>query len=104
MDDFGGGGGNMVALMIAQVLSKASIAVAFTGPSFVLFAYLAIVLDRRRENSPSKDDNQVGVKLAIFGLALTGLGLATMGVTSLLAYILGGFKGGAAPIKGALPP
>jgi hypothetical protein len=104
MDGMEGGGGSMADFMMTMALSKASLAVAFAGPSFVLFAYIAIVLDRRRDNSPSKDDTQVGVKLAIFGLALTGLGLATMGVTGLLSYILGGFKGGAQPIKSALPP
>lgn len=71
---------------------------------FVAAAYLIITLDRQRENSPSKDDTQVGIKLVLWGLTIAGIGLATSGLTGLLAHALGGFKGGGGPLKLAMPP
>jgi hypothetical protein len=71
---------------------------------FVAGAYFILTLDRQRANSPSKDDTQVGIKLVLFGLLIAGISLAAGGLHGLLAYALGGFKGGSGPIKGALPP
>ncbi|HTJ42165.1 MAG TPA: hypothetical protein VL463_08715 [Kofleriaceae bacterium] len=71
---------------------------------FVVFAYLVVTIDRRRDNSPSKEDTQVGVKLVLYGLTLAGIQIAAGGLDGLLGYVLGGFKGGAGPIKGAIPP
>lgn len=70
---------------------------------FVAAAYLIITLDRGRENSPSKDDTQVGIKLVLWGLTIAGIGLASGGLTGFLAHALGGFKGGGGPIKIAMP-
>ena len=94
----------MMAAQAAMQLPRLDLILAAVGPAFVVFAYLAIILDRRRDGSPSKDDNHVGIKLAILGLAMTALGIAAMGTAGLLAYVLGGFKGGSGPIKDALPP
>ena len=71
---------------------------------FIIIAYLYITLDRQRATSPSKDDTQVGIKLTLFALILAGLGLAAGGLTQLLAFALGGFKGGSGGVKEALPP
>ena len=71
---------------------------------FVLVGYLVITIDRSRISSPSKDDNQVGLKLVLFGLVIAGVQLASSGVAMFLGYALGGFKGGASPVKVALPP
>ena len=94
----------MMEAMMGTMLSKLALLPAALAPVFVLFAYFAIVLDRRRDNSPSKEDTQVGLKLAILGLSLSAVGLVAAGVNGLLAFILGGFKGGAQPIKDAIAP
>jgi hypothetical protein len=86
--------------VVAQLLS---VPVMLPGLALLFFGYLFITLDRRREGSPSKDDKQVGLKLVIYGLMLIGLTFAVAGVVGLLSYILGGFKGGADPIKQLLP-
>jgi len=70
------------------------VAIVFVGAS-----YFIITLDRARADSLSKDDNQVGIKLVLLGLILAGIQLASMGTTSLLAFMLGGFKGGGLPVK-----
>ena len=72
--------------------------------AFVAAAYFFITLDRQRATSPSKDDTQVGIKLVLFALILAGIGIALGGVNILLSYALSGFKGGAGPIKVAIPP
>lgn len=72
--------------------------------AYVAGVYFILTLDRQRANSPSKDDTQVGIKLVLFGLLIAGVMLASGGLTKLLAFALGGFKGGAGPIKQALPP
>jgi hypothetical protein len=89
--------------LFAMYMSKLALLPAMLAPAFVLFAYFAIILDRRRDNSPSKDDTQVGIKLAVLGLSLSAVGLVAAGVNGLLAFVLGGFKGGAQPIKDAIP-
>lgn len=70
---------------------------------FVGAGYFFISLDRQRETSPSKDDTQVGLKLVLYGLVLAGISIAAGGVTTLLSFIFGGFKGGSLPIRQALP-
>lgn len=71
---------------------------------FVGAGYFFISLDRQRANSVTKDDTQVGLKLVLYGLVLAGISIAAGGVTSLLSFIFGGFKGGSLPIRQALPP
>jgi hypothetical protein len=102
MDEMGGMAARGIGGELEQLLPALQ-ALALAG-GFVIFAYLVVTLDRRRENSPSKDDTQVGIKLVLYGLALAGIQIAAGGLTTLLAYVLGGFKGGAGPIKVALPP
>jgi hypothetical protein len=68
---------------------------------FVVVGYLFILIDRR-EDRPSKDDKQVGSKLVLWLLILTGIVLALSGVFDILSFVLGGFKGGFAAIKDAL--
>jgi hypothetical protein len=70
---------------------------------FVGAGYFFLSLDRHRANSASKDDTQVGLKLVLYGLVLAGISMAAGGVTTLLAFIFGGFKGGSLPIRQALP-
>ncbi len=71
---------------------------------YAFFALVVITLDRFRANSTSKDDTQVELKIVLFGLALMGLFIASDGVTSLVAAITSGFKGGGESIKVALAP
>jgi hypothetical protein len=75
---------------------------AVLAPAFVVAGYLAILLDRRRDGSASKDDRQVGLKLVFYALALAGLAITATGAFVLLSYVLSGFKGGTDPIKRAL--
>jgi hypothetical protein len=77
----------------------AAVAIAFVG-----LGYFAVLIDRRREDSPSKDDTQVGIKLVLYGLVLAGIGIAATGAELLLTFVLGGFEGGGAAIKISLPP
>lgn len=58
---------------------------------FVGIGYVAIFIDRMRAASPNRDDGQVGLKLVVYGLAMTGLALVALGVVRLLSTILGGF-------------
>jgi hypothetical protein len=71
---------------------------------FVAAAYFFASLDRGRENSPVKDDTQLGLKLVLFGIAIAGVQLIAGGTHELLAFMLSGFKGGSVPIRQALPP
>jgi hypothetical protein len=73
------------------------------GVGFVAAAYVIITLDRIRENSPSKDDTQVGIKLVVWGLILAGIAMTTKGLSMLIALILNVFRGAGPVIKTALP-
>jgi hypothetical protein len=70
--------------------------------AFVALGYLAITLDRRRETSPSRDDTHVGIKLVIWGLLLAAALMAADAAEDLLAFVLGGFKGGWAVMRGPI--
>jgi hypothetical protein len=58
---------------------------------YVFGGYLAILIDRGRPDSPSKDDRQVGLKLVLIGLLLFGLVTAINSVERIVAMMLGGF-------------
>jgi hypothetical protein len=77
---------------------------ALVAIGFVAASYFIITLDRARANSPSKDDTQTGIKIVLYGLILAGIALAATGVDGLLAYMLGGFKGGSIYIRAAIAP
>ena len=66
---------------------------------FVALGYLAISLDRRRETSPSRDDTHVGLKLVIWGILIASVLVAASAAEELLAFVLGGFKGGWAVMR-----
>jgi hypothetical protein len=61
--------------------------------TFGLLGYAVLQLDRRRDGSPSRDDTQIGLKVALFAVLAASVLLAASGARSLLAFILGGFKG-----------
>jgi uncharacterized membrane protein YgcG len=90
------------AVNAAKVLVPAITAGATAG--FLVVAYYFIQQDRNRPNSTTKDDTQVGIKLVLYALALTAVALAVAGGVQFLGYALGGFKGGTAVLKQALPP
>lgn len=93
MDVLGALGGKEVFAILGTVA-----AIVFVGAG-----YFFISLDRQRATSTSKDDTQVGLKLVLYGLVLAGISIAAGGVTTLLSFIFGGFKGGSLPIRQALP-
>ena len=93
MELLGALGGKEVTAILGTVA-----AIVFVGAG-----YFFLSLDRHRANSASKDDTQVGLKLVLYGLVLAGISIAAGGLTTLLAYIFGGFKGGSLPIRQALP-
>src|SRR5262245_41817984 len=60
--------------------------------AFLALGYFAVLIDRRREGSPSAADTQVGIKLVLYGLAITGVLLVVTGLEHLFQFVLGGFK------------
>jgi len=58
---------------------------------YVFGGYLAIVIDRGRPTSASKDDTQVGLKLVLIGLLLFGVITAINSAERIVAMMLGGF-------------
>ncbi len=71
-------------------------------PFFVIFGYWFLCFWDRRDDRPSKDDKQLGTKLVLWGFIIGGVTMVLMGAFGLIAFILGGFKGGFGVIKGAL--
>jgi hypothetical protein len=59
---------------------------------FLALGYFAILIDRRRDGSPSQADTQVGIKLVLYALAIVGVLALVAGLESLFAFVLGGFK------------
>jgi hypothetical protein len=86
---------------LAQILPLLTIGLPVV---FVGLGYFVLSIDRQRAGSLSKDDTQAGIKLVLWGFLVGGVMLASGGVTQLLAFVFGGFKGGGAAIKQALPP
>src|SRR5689334_7012873 len=82
---------------VAQRLSFVGIALAF-----MLFGYLAIAIDRRRERSTSRDYSQVGINQTLWFAISICMIYAVYGTEALLAFILGGFKGGWSEMRGPL--
>lgn len=76
--------------MLGMLGGPATIAAAV--PAFAVLGYFYILLDRRSDDSISKGDGQVGIKLVLCGFILLGLATASLGVVGLLNFILGGFK------------
>jgi hypothetical protein len=76
--------------------------VMFVALLFAFVSYVFLTLDRRREGSPSRDDNQVGLKVLLFSALAVATLLAAEGARELLAFILGGFKGGWKAMRGPL--
>lgn len=69
----------------------------------VLFAgYFFVFWERRRDDSPLKGDDQVGLKLGLFTLLIVALGYATGGLVSVLWYLLSGTKAGSGLIKSGI--
>jgi hypothetical protein len=87
------------ALEAAVLYVPGVVAVVFVG-----IAYFFVALDRLRTTSASADDDQLGIKLVLYALVLAGVQLAAGGADGMLAYVLGGFKGGSGPLRDALPP
>ena len=71
-------------------------------PAFVVLAYFFAVWDQRKPEADSKDDGQVGIKLAILTMVVIGLGIAAGGTQTLLHYLLSGAKTGTPAIKSAI--
>ncbi len=86
---------------IGPLMAMGSSALAALPLMFLVVGYLFILIDRR-DDRPSKDDKQVGSKLVLWTLILTGVVIALMGVHDILSFVLGGFKGGFKMIKGSL--
>ena len=59
---------------------------------FIVLGYFAVVIDRRRDNSSSRDDHNVGVKLVLFALVIAGVLILVGGLQQLFAWAFGGFK------------
>lgn len=79
------------------LISQAS--TALIGVLFLAAAYLFAQADRLRADSASKDDDQVGLKTAIFALTIAGLVVAVGGAETLVHYLVSGAKTGTGEIK-----
>jgi hypothetical protein len=77
-------------------------AVMMVGLLFAFMAYLFLQLDRRRDGSPTRDDQQIGLKVLLFTALAVSVLLAAGGARQVLAFILGGFKGGWKVLRGPL--
>ena len=66
----------------------------FTVGAVTLLAggYLFLFWDRHSDGSANKEDDQVGLKLALYTFLLICLGLAAAGIDGLLGYLLAGAK------------
>lgn len=95
-----------MAAAAAQAMSKQIMATVvsplFVVPLFVLIAYVVLTFERRREGSPTRDDGQLGIKVLLFALLAGAVLAAAAGAEALLAFILGGFKGGWSGVRGSL--
>ncbi len=85
--------------MIGALAPLAGILPAF---AFLVGGYFYAVWDQRKADSDSKDDGQVGVKVAIIAVIIVGIGIAFGGAQTLLHYLLSGAKTGTPAIKGAI--
>lgn len=95
-----------MAAAAAEQMSRQALAAivspAVLIPLFILIGYAFLSLDRRREGSPSRDDGQVGIKLLLFALLASSALFAASGAEAVLAFVLGGFKGGWDAVRGPL--
>jgi len=101
--DMGGGGApDMLGGVRDSIDHVIAILPALLVPVFALVTYFFLQWDRRRDGSPSKDDPQLGLKTALYALLASAVLLGATGATDLLAFILGGFKGGWKAMRGPL--
>jgi hypothetical protein len=101
----GSGFGQAIEATFQAVESQEARSYAITTiamPLFVVVAYVLLSLDRRREGSPVRDDGQLGLKVLLFGALGVAVLLAAAGTRDVLAFILGGFKGGWKTLRGPL--
>jgi hypothetical protein len=68
----------------------------------VLIGYFFITWERRRADSPMKDDEHAHLKLTLYALMIIALGIAAGGLVEILGYLLSGAKGGSIRIKGGI--
>jgi len=72
------------------------------GFAVLVLGYFYITWDKRRDDSPNKEDGQVGLKLAIYALMLVSLGLFAGALADVLGYVISGAKGGSVVIKSGI--
>ena len=84
----GGGGGAISPAMFAGV-----------AIAFVALGYFFIFWERRRDDSPMRDDEHAHLKLTLYALMIVALGVAASGLSQILGSLLSGAKGGAITIK-----
>ncbi len=83
---------------MAEFMSVASSGIgASLALTFFVGAYFFAVWDSRREGAG--DDGQIGLKLVLFTLMISALGIAMGGASTLLHYLLSGAKTGTPAIK-----
>lgn len=87
----GGGGGFGGGISVAAF---GSIAIGL-----VVLGYFFIFWERRRDDSPMKDDEHAHLKLTLYALMIVALGVAAAGLADVLGYLLSGAKGGSIRIK-----
>ena len=88
--------------MLGQASGAFGYLLVMGAPALLILSYFFITWDKRRDGSENADDNQVGLKLGLFFLALVGLGMAAGGITSFLHYLLSGTKVGSSVMKSGI--
>jgi hypothetical protein len=97
MAEKGGGGG-------ADAMKEMAAAMAYAEAMKIVYYVVGLALiwaagtffyqfwDRRSADSAIKDDNQVGLKIALFSFLIFCVGLAAIGLEGILGYLLAGAK------------
>lgn len=87
--------------MLGGLTAFSALVVPVVG--LLVLTYFFAVWDQRKPDSDTKDDGQIGVKVAINTMILYGIGIAAGGSFLLLWYLLSGAKaGGTSQIKMAI--
>lgn len=58
----------------------------------LVLGYFYLFWDRRKDDSPNKDDGQIGLKLVLYVIAIAGVGIAAGALSQILGWAVAGGK------------
>jgi len=85
----GGGGGGLGGMLDTLMNTGPALALSLV---FAATAYFFIFWERRKDDSPNKDDGQVGLKVVMYALLILAIGIAAGGLSAILDFLLAGAK------------